>query len=212
VSETNGPGTYGAEEELDLDGFAATSGEGDDGFDGSGPEVHAAEVADAEGSDAPESSGEATPLEHALRERDEYLDALRRLQAEFDNFRKRTARQQAELLDRATESLVERLLPVLDALDLAVVHATPEGDPSDPSTNVLAQIATLLRDTLVKEGLERVAEVEVDFDPTIHDAVAHVPARESGEDGNRHLIDDVLRPGYLMKGRVLRPAMVRVRG
>jgi molecular chaperone GrpE len=156
---------------------------------------------------------ELSPIEVLALERDEYLDALRRLQAEFDNFRKRTARQQSDLLDRATESLLERLLPVLDALDLAVAHTSSDDAETNQLTGLLVQIGTLLRDTLVREGLEQIAETGVDFDPTIHDAVASIPA-EDGEEGadGRHLVDDVLRPGYRLKGRVLRPAMVRVRG
>src|SRR5476651_2087398 len=62
-------------------------------------------------------------LATALAERDGYLDSLRRLQADFEDFRKRTARQQSDLLGRASEALIERLLPVLDALDLALVHS-----------------------------------------------------------------------------------------
>ncbi|HWD25310.1 MAG TPA: nucleotide exchange factor GrpE [Acidimicrobiales bacterium] len=154
---------------------------------------------------------ERSTYEQVVGERDEYLDALRRLQAEFDNYRKRTLRQQTELLERATESLIERLLPALDALDLAVEHAPPdeEGD-AEMEASVLPQIGTMLRDVLVKEGLERIDTTEVEFDPTIHDAVAHVPTGD--EDSGAHLIDEVLRPGYRLKGRVLRPAMVRVRG
>ncbi len=156
----------------------------------------------------------------AERERDEYLDSLRRLQAEFDNFRKRTARQQSEILDRATEALLERLLPVLDALDLAVAHLGPEsagdvdgevaaGHASDGT--VVRQIGTMLQDILAKEGLERIDARDVAFDPTIHDAVAHVAGEPEDSEGS-HLIDDVLRAGYQLRGRVLRPAMVRVRG
>jgi molecular chaperone GrpE len=167
-----------------------------------------------EGDPSPDDAAslELSPFEQLSRERDEYLDALRRLQAEFDNYRKRTARQQTEMLNRATESLLERLLPILDALDLAVAHANPDEESEGSGQSaVLVQISTMLRDLLVREGLERIDATEVAFDPTIHDAVAHVPANE-GEDSDSHLIDDVLRPGYSLKGRVLRPAMVRVRG
>ena len=107
-------------------------------------------------------------------ERDEYLDALRRLQADFDNFRKRSLRQQTELLERATEGLCVRLLPVLDALDLAIAHVRSQAEPSD-SDKALEQIDSLLRDILAREGIEKIDAVGVAFDPTIHDAVGTLP-------------------------------------
>jgi len=202
-------GAFGSEEhndhdvasgliEEDLDGAERPVGEAADGTPPEADEIEEIEV-------------ERSPLDQARLERDEYLDALRRLQAEFDNYRKRMARQQGELVDRATESLLERLLPLLDALDLAIAHAAP-GEAADPDgqTAVLVQIGAMLRDLLQKEGLERIDEADVEFDPTVHDAVAHVPSEDP--ESTEHLIDDVLRPGYRLKGRVLRPAMVRVRG
>ncbi|MDA8297720.1 MAG: nucleotide exchange factor GrpE [Actinomycetota bacterium] len=156
-------------------------------------------------------------LEQAVRERDEYLDALRRLQAEFDNYRKRVAREQSELLERASQGLLERLLPVLDALDLAAAHAKPvAGDQDEAET--LGRISALLGDVLAKDGLERIGEAGEQFDPTVHDAVLHVPSEhgedEAGADAAPAgpIVEDVLRPGYRIKGRVLRPAMVKVRG
>jgi molecular chaperone GrpE len=146
------------------------------------------------------------------RERDEYLDALRRLQAEFDNYRKRMVRQQSESIERATESLLERLLPALDALDLALTHSKEE--ESAPDRQALIQIAALLRDTLAKEGLERIDAVEVEFDPSMHDAVMHLPAEESASEHTPDgvVVDQVMRVGYRLKGKVVRPAMVQVRG
>jgi molecular chaperone GrpE len=154
---------------------------------------------------------EADPLVEALRQRDEYLDDLRRLQAEFDNYRKRMARQGEELTERAAAAVLERMLPVLDALDLARSHA---GEPTDAVAAQLAealgQIASLARDALAREGLDRIDEVGVAFDPSVHDAVAHDPSDEGDQAGV--VVAEVLRPGYRLKGRVVRPAMVRVRG
>ena len=104
------------------------------------------------------------------KERDEYLDTLRRLQADFENFRKRTARQQSELSDRASLSLLERLLPVLDAFDLAMRHvenADAESDCVGRLLHALGQVVIFLREHLEKEGLERIDQVDVAFDPTI---------------------------------------------
>ncbi|MGH9020966.1 MAG: nucleotide exchange factor GrpE [Acidimicrobiales bacterium] len=142
----------------------------------------------------------------AERQRDEYLDTLQRLQAEFENYRKRVARASEESAQRAAGDVVAKLLVVLDAFDLAAAHfASLEGGHSDEAV-ALAQAAGLMLSTLAKEGLQRVDEVGVAFDPTIHDAVAHEP----GDAGP--VVDAVLRAGYLWRGGVLRPAMVRVKG
>jgi molecular chaperone GrpE len=145
----------------------------------------------------------------AERERDEYLDALRRLQADFENYRKRVERQFEELAARGVSALVGRLLPVLDALDLAEDHLlaeTPNDGAVSAETKALVQARALLLDTLGKEGLERVGAAGEAFDPTVHDAVAHA----DGEGGPT--VDEVLRAGYRWRGQVLRPAMVKVRG
>ena len=150
----------------------------------------------------------AAVLDVAQRERDEYLDMLRRVQADFENYKKRMVRQQTELLERAAEGLVGKLLPVLDAFDLARAHLEAEGSPEGKA---LLQAAGLLSDTLAKEGLERLDERGAEFDPTTHEAVEHVPA-EDGDGPAGPVVVDVLRAGYRYKGRVIRPAMVRVQG
>jgi molecular chaperone GrpE len=134
------------------------------------------------------------------RERDDYLDALRRLQADFENYKKRMVRQQTELLERAGEGLVDKLLPVLDAVDLARQHGAGEG---------VEAIASALNDALTKEGLERIDPVGQKFDPNEHEAVAHHPA-DDGDDGE--VVSALMRAGYRWKGKLLRPAMVAVRG
>ncbi len=134
------------------------------------------------------------------RERDEYLDALRRLQADFENYKKRVEKQQREHVERAAGTLVSKLLPVCDTADLAIAHGGGEE---------VKQIWTALFEALEREGLERIDPVGVTFDPTVHDAVAHEPG-DSGPAGPE--VVEVLRAGYLWKGRVLRAAMVKVRG
>ena len=173
-------------------------------------EVAEAEVVDDAGAEA-EVAAEIVSedidevVATARRERDEYLDALRRVQADFENYRKRVQRQQEEWAGRAIERIVGELLPALDAFDLAEAHLA--GDES-VSPGGLLQAAGLLRDTLAKAGLEKVAEAGAAFDPTAHDAVEHI----EGEDGGEPVVDAVLRPGYRFNGRVIRPAMVKVRG
>jgi molecular chaperone GrpE len=175
------------------------------------------------GAGEPDASGTGgdDELAKVAAERDEYLDALRRLQAEFENFRKRTARQQSELLERGSETVIQRILPALDALDLALAHVGERADSGASELDAaFVQIGNLLRDVLAKEGLERIDATGVAFDPTVHDAVAHVPAEEIA--GGPELavgadsvagpaVVETLRAGYRLKGRVLRPAMVKVR-
>lgn len=138
-------------------------------------------------------------LERAVAERDEYLDLARRTQAEFENYRKRVANQQADDVARATAGLVEQLLPVLDACDGAIAHGAGEVEP----------IYAALLQTLEKQGLERIDPAGEAFDPTRHEAVMHEPA-DDGDEGT--LVTAVMRAGYAWKGRVVRPAMVKVRG
>ena len=142
-------------------------------------------------------------LSDVERERNEYLDTLQRLQAEFENYRKRVAKSSEDAAVRAAGNIVVTLLPVLDASDLAQAHF--EESTSDEAA-ALTQSRSLLLETLRKDGLERIDAVGVAFDPQVHDAVAHV----QGE--GEQIIDEVLRAGYLWKGAVLRPAMVRVKG
>jgi molecular chaperone GrpE len=140
-------------------------------------------------------------LEAVAAERDQFLDAYRRAQADFENFRKQMVKRQEDAVDRALTSLVSQLLPVLDAGDAARAHGGEESAAAD-------QIAGLLFELLAKEGLEAIeADPGIPFDPNVHDAVAHEP----GGDGDPE-IAGVLRSGYIWKGRVIRPAMVTVRG
>jgi molecular chaperone GrpE len=151
---------------------------------------------------------EASHLESVARERDEYLLALQRTQADFENYRKRITRQQGEMTARAATDLVVKLLPVLDALDLAEAHFNEALDLTEDGKALRASRA-MLTDILTKEGLERVDQRNVPFDPAVHDAVAH----GEGEEGDTEtMVDEVLRSGYRWKGQALRPAMVRVRG
>ena len=144
-------------------------------------------------------------LGEAQRERDEYLNTLQHLQADFENYRKRVAKSSVETAARAQGDMVAKLLPVLDAFDYAMAHFDSSGSEESAA---LSQARGLLIDTLAMEGLERIDVVGVAFDPQVHDAVAHIAAEVDGE----QVIDEILRAGYRWKGAVLRPAMVRVMG
>lgn len=131
----------------------------------------------------------------------QYLDDLKRLKAEFENFRKRMVREQTLVVERASASVVERLLPVLDNFDLALIAAGSTND-YEAMVRGVELVYSELRDTLRKEGLERMDTVGEAFDPERHEAVLH-------DDGDEVVVDE-MRPGYLFGGRVLRPAMVKV--
>jgi len=134
-------------------------------------------------------------IDRLATERDDYLEQLRRVTADFDNYRKRMLKQQSDHVERAAEALVEKLLDALDTFDLALAH----GEGFD-------QVHAALLGVLEKEGLQRIHPEGQAFDPNEADAVAH----EDADDGP--LVSEVLRSGYRWKGRVLRPAMVKVRG
>ena len=150
---------------------------------------------------------ERDPMVVLKSERDEYLLALQRTQADFENYRKRIQRMQEEQSARAASALVTKLLPVLDTLDLAQAHQTEASAESDDA-KALTAARSMLLDVLGKEGLERVDEAAVPFDPTVHDAVARTDGRRRVPE----VIDEVLRSGYRWRGQVLRPAMVSVQG
>ena len=175
------------------------------------PGVHSEVNGSAAPAAEPAVTGRARPTAEDVlaRERDEYLLALQRTQADFENYRKRIARQQEEQAARASQHLVDKLLPVLDALDLAENHLKESLDVSEGAKALHASRAMLL-DILSREGLERVDQPEVPFDPSVHDGVAH--ADGEGGPGGETMVDEVMRSGYRWKGQVLRPAMVRVRG
>src|SRR5665213_3479385 len=152
---------------------------------------------------------EADPLEVAQAERDEYLDSLRRLQAEFENYKKRVLKQQTEQVARAAAGLVDKLLPVLDALDLATDHV---GDADSAEAKALVAASGLLQGVLAKEGLERIDPSGEEFDPNAHEAVGQVPAPADAEptaSGEPRVVQ-VMRAGYRWHGTVVRPAMVMV--
>lgn len=138
-------------------------------------------------------------LETVTAERDDYLDRLRRLQADFENFKKRSTRQLHEAGDQARARLAEQLLPVLDACDAGMLHGAAGVEP----------VFAALLGVLEKEGLERIDPLGQVFDPALHEAVLHEPAQEPHDEPR---VVEVLRPGYAWKGQVLRAAMVKVRG
>ncbi len=151
--------------------------------------------------DAAEVAGD---LQAAQGEAQQYLDHLRRLQAEFDNYRKRVAKEQTELAELGAMPVARRLLEVLDDFELALMSANDQPDFDRFLKGVELVYAKLL-DALKAEGLERMHAEGTPFDPERHEALM-----QTGDGEGDPVVADVLRPGYTLKGRVLRPAGVRV--
>ncbi len=150
----------------------------------------------------PSDDGLEARLTAAEAERDDYFDRLQHLTADFDNYRKRAARDQAAFAEHATERLVTELLPVLDALELAL-DAAGEHEEAKLEEGVRL-VHRQLADALGKQG---VAEIETDgkFDPHVHEAVLSQPSQ--AEEGS---IVNVLQRGYRLGEKVVRPARVAV--
>ncbi|MET0799855.1 MAG: nucleotide exchange factor GrpE [Actinomycetota bacterium] len=151
---------------------------------------------------------EAAEVEGDLRaaqgEAQQYLDHLRRLQAEFDNYRKRVVKEQTELAELGAMPVARRLLEVVDDFELALMSANDQPD-FDRFLKGIELVYAKLLDALKAEGLERMQAEGAPFDPELHEALM-----QTGEGQGEPIVADVLRPGYTLKGRVLRPAGVRV--
>jgi len=146
--------------------------------------------------------GQDTRLEDDLAElKDRHL----RLAAEYDNYRKRSSRERAELADRAQASFVAKLLDVLDDLDRLVAS-----DPSTPLTTLregLSAVDRKLWKELQDAGVERIDPVGTAFDPALHEAVSTTPAPERSKE---QVVSATFQPGYRFKGTLVRPARVQV--
>ncbi len=138
------------------------------------------------------------------RERDEYYDRVLRLTAEFDNYRKRIERERRETGERAAASLLEELLPIVDDLERALeAEAGPGAESYRQGVEIIYK---QLADLLTRRGITVMDVLGADFDPHVHQAVAHEPS-PGARDGE---VIEVVRRGYNLGDRLLRPAMVKV--
>jgi molecular chaperone GrpE len=151
-----------------------------------------------------ENTQEVQEVEALVKERDDLLDTLQRLQAEFDNYRKRAARDQQSLVARANERLVKELVPVLDDLERALEAA--EAHEEATLEEGVALVTRSFGDILRKENLEEIP-TEGKFDPHVHEALLSQPA--DAEEGS---IIEVIQKGYRLGDRVIRPARVVIAG
>ena len=142
-------------------------------------------------------------LEESQREANSYLDDLRRVAADFDNFRKRTLRDQAHTVERAADRVVRGLLPVLDSFDAALA-VTPSTDAERQLLDGMRRTHSQLLDALRAEGLEPIEALGMEFDPHLHEAVT-APT----EDGTL-IVTQELRRGYKIKDSVVRASLVGV--
>ena len=188
-----------AAEERDGAGPAPEEGPASES-DGEQPDAAEPEPADIEAAD-PAAAAEEAPSDLAavMAERDAYLEDLQRVTAEFTNFRRQTMKRNTELVAQAASRLARELLVVLDACEAAASQGV-EG---------IDAVQAQLLGVLTGEGLTVLGTVDEPFDPGFHEAVM---SEESGtDDQSAPVVADVLRTGYAWNGRVLRPAMVKVR-
>jgi molecular chaperone GrpE len=165
-------------------------------------------TAESLGLELPESREETEELlireiGEARLEADELLGNLQRVAAEFDNYRKRTDRDRIENVHRASQRVIESLLPALDSLDAAItLEATTDTEAKmlEGMRSTHAQILEALRG----DGFAPIESVGAPFDPALHEAVSVIPGE--GE----QVVDQEVRKGYVMNGRVIRPALVVV--
>jgi molecular chaperone GrpE len=203
-----------ADAEVEEDEAADERAEANDQIVTERADEDAEDVEDAaDGDDATEALEEveasddaiAADLEKARAEAESYLDDLRRLQADFDNYRKRTLREQTARAASASQALVARLLPVLDNFELAVSAAEQSRD-FDRMLKGVEMVFGELREVLEGEGLVKIEAEGKPFDPERHEAVIAVEQ----EDTEPGMVVDIVRTGYELRGKVLRPAMVKV--
>ena len=178
---------------------------------GTTPEVNASEGA-SPAAEAPAHNLPAEPVDSALErvsaERDELKDRLLRLAAEYDNFRKRSQKERAEIFDRAQADFLGSLLDELDDLDRVV-----EGGEKSASVADLHQAVQLIDKKiwkqLEKNGMESVEPLGQPFDPNFHEAISQIPAPSAEQAGSVAMVFQI---GYRYKGILLRPARVQVYG
>jgi molecular chaperone GrpE len=163
----------------------------------------------APGTEAPlEDVVEVEPVDELAQARAEaagYLDDLRRLKAEFENYRKRVLKEQTALVELASAALVEKLLPVLDNFELALIAADRTKDYAALVRGV-ELVFSEFKDVLGKQGLKRIEAEGQSFDPELHEAVMQGDGPEEG----KPVVTEVFRTGYTLAGKVIRPAMVKV--
>jgi molecular chaperone GrpE len=144
-------------------------------------------------------------LESVKKESQDLLTRLKYTQADFENYRKRVDKELKEAGEAPVRNLVSRLLVVLDEMRLAAKHAEAEGESGEIRQGI-AMVERNLEAALGSVGVERIECVGKPFDPSMHEAVEKVEGGEEAED----IVVEELRPGFLFRGQLLRPSLVKV--
>jgi molecular chaperone GrpE len=150
-----------------------------------------------------EAAGEGTELQRIKAERDTLVDRLARMQADFENARKRASREQQEFRDYALGDAIKALLPILDSFERAMKVGASEKSEFHSGIELIYK---QLQDALAKLGLQPIRSKGEQFDPRLHEAIEMVDTHDAKD----HEVLDELQRGYKLKDRLLRPAMVRV--
>lgn len=171
------------------------------------PPEAAAGVSEPLAPHAPLTPDELAELKDRAGKAEEYWDRLLRTTADFDNFRKRAARERQDAVRYANEGLLLKLLPVLENFEMALAAARKApADAAKPMQAGVEMIAQQLRNVLAEAGVEEIDAAGKPFDPTVHEAVSHL---ESPGTPEGHVAQQI-RKGYRWQGRLLRPASVVV--
>lgn len=170
------------------------------------------------------SDGDAESLHNIIREligerdaaateRDTFKDSLQRLKADFENFKRRVRERERQIAEQATAEFAEKLIPVLEGLEAAIsapADAPTDIDAATSDQSGMEKIAKLLFSTLEAEGMEALKPLGEPFDPNLHEAIEHIPSVPAAVGAS--VVVEVFRTGYRWKGKLLRPALVKVQG
>jgi molecular chaperone GrpE len=171
---------------------------------GDGPKVCEHEQArEPQADDAADVAGDLDELVKTAKQRDEYLALAQRTQADFENYRKRVAKDTKAAHERGAIALAKELLPAIDNLDRALEAAAED----DPLLQGVKLVRTELAAALARAGIESFSPEDEQFDPAVHEAVATAPARDGQASGT---VIDVYQVGYRCRDSVIRPARVVV--
>jgi molecular chaperone GrpE len=145
-------------------------------------------------------------IDNSKKTEAEYVDRIKRIQADYDNYRKRTLKEHLELIKRANKDLIDKILPVLDSFENALVPSGQSEEAEDDFHKGVRMIYNKLMDILEKEGLKVIDPAGKQFDPQICEAAVS----EANDEFKDHQIISVLRKGYTLNDFVIRPAVVKV--
>jgi molecular chaperone GrpE len=192
------------DDELNYPGAAKAPGEAPSKAQpGASVPADGSHVALQDTSDAAELEDDLELMKTA-KQRDDYLALAQRTQADFENYRKRVAREAAAAQERGACSLAKELLPALDNLDRAIAHA----DHDDPLLQGVRLVRSELAAALARAGIESFSPAGEPFDPEVHEAVATAPQAPGGKPSGT--VVEVYQPGYRLGASILRPARVVV--